>query len=84
MVVVLSKRTNEKAFGGGDSVGRTLRLDGRDFKVIGVLDDWTPTPKFYDLNNGAFDETEEIFVPFSLGWRSKSERRQRELLGRSR
>ena len=67
MVVVLSKTTNEKAFGGQDSVGRTLRLDGRDFKVIGVLDEWTPTPKFYDLNNGAFDEIEEIFVPFSLG-----------------
>ena len=67
MVVVLSKTANEKAFGGQDSVGRTLRLDGRDFKVIGVLDEWTPTPKFYDLNNGAFDEIEEIFVPFSLG-----------------
>jgi putative ABC transport system permease protein len=67
MVVVLSKRTNEKAFGGADSVGRTLRLDGRDFKVVGVLDDWQPTPKFYDLNNGMFDETEEVFAPFSLG-----------------
>jgi putative ABC transport system permease protein len=67
LVVVLSKRTNEQAFGGADSVGRTLRLDGHDFKVIGVLDDWEPTPKFYDLNNGAFNETEEIFTPFSLG-----------------
>jgi putative ABC transport system permease protein len=67
MVVVLSKRTNETAFGGANSVGRTLRLDGRDFKVIGVLDDWAPTPKFYDLNNGSFDEIEEIFAPFSVG-----------------
>lgn len=67
MVVVLSKETNEKAFGGGDSVGKTLRLDGRDFKVVGVLNDWTPTPKFYDLNNGAFNEIEEIYAPFSLG-----------------
>jgi putative ABC transport system permease protein len=67
MVVVLSKSTNEKAFGGGNSVGRTLRLDGRDYKVIGVLDEWAPTPKVYDLNNGAFDDIEDIFVPFSLG-----------------
>ncbi|MGH8174804.1 MAG: ABC transporter permease [Steroidobacter sp.] len=67
MVVVLSKETNETAFGGADSVGRTLRLDGRDFKVIGVLDQWTPTPKFYDLNNGAFNEVEEIYAPFSVG-----------------
>ena len=67
LVVVLSKRTNEKAFGGADSVGRTIRLDGHDFKVVGVIEDWQPTPKFYDLNNGAFDETEEIFAPYSIG-----------------
>lgn len=66
MVVVLSKETNEKAFGGGNSVGKTLQLDGREFKVIGVLDDWLPTPKFYDLNNGAFDKPEEIFAPLRL------------------
>jgi putative ABC transport system permease protein len=67
MVAVLSKKTNETLFGGADSVGRTLRMDGREYKVIGVLDEWAPTPKFYDLNNGAFDESEDIFVPFSLG-----------------
>jgi putative ABC transport system permease protein len=64
--VVLTKETNEKAFGGANSVGRTLILDGREFKVTGVLDDWQPTPKFYDINNGAFDKPEELFVPLSL------------------
>ena len=58
MVVVLSKKTNEKAFGGADSVGQTVRLDGHDYKVVGVLDEWAPAPKFYDMNNGAFDEPE--------------------------
>ena len=67
MVVVLSKKTNDKAFGGADSVGQTIRLDGHDYKVVGVLDEWAPTPKFYDLNNGAFDEIEELFVPFGIG-----------------
>jgi putative ABC transport system permease protein len=66
-VVVLSKETNEKAFGGGNSVGQMLRLDGEEFKVVGVLDEWTPTPKVYDLNNAIFDEIEALFVPFSLG-----------------
>jgi putative ABC transport system permease protein len=66
-VVVLSRKTNEKVFGDVDSVGRVLRLDGRDYKVIGVLDDWVPTPKFYDLNNGQFDEPENVFIPFSIG-----------------
>ena len=67
MVVVLTKKTNEKAFGGENSVGQTLRLDGHDFKVVGVLDEWAPTPKFYDLNNGQFDEVEELFVPYGIG-----------------
>jgi putative ABC transport system permease protein len=67
LVVVLSKKTNDRAFGGTDSVGQTLRLDGHDFKVVGVLDEWAPTPKFYDMNNGQFDEIEELFVPYGIG-----------------
>ena len=44
-----------------------MRLDGHDYKVVGVLDEWAPTPKFYDLNNGSFDEIEELFVPYGIG-----------------
>jgi putative ABC transport system permease protein len=66
-VAVLTSETNRKAFGGGDSVGRTVKLDGREYKVIGVLEDWVPAPKFYDLNNGGFNEPEELFIPFSVG-----------------
>lgn len=66
-VVVLSAETNRKVFGGRDSVGESLRLDGRDFTIVGVLDDWEPVPKFYDLNNGAREPVEELFVPYSLG-----------------
>ncbi len=63
-VVVLSKKTNDKVFGGENSVGRTVKLDEREYRVVGVLEDWRPVPKFYDLNNGSFDEIEEAFVPF--------------------
>jgi putative ABC transport system permease protein len=66
-VVVLSKGINEKLFGGHNSVGQVLRLSGADFKVLGVLEDWQPTPKVYDLNNGALDEIEGVFAPFSIG-----------------
>lgn len=70
MVVVLSKATNDKVFGGVNSVGRTIELGSRfgirEFTVIGVLDEWLPTPKFYDLNNGAFDRPEDVFAPLSL------------------
>ncbi len=65
-VVVLSKATNEKVFGGEDSVGKTLRLGAHDFRVIGVLDTWQPLIKYYDVNNGAIDESEDLFMPMSL------------------
>jgi len=66
-VVVLSREANQKLFGDDNSVGKSVRLDGRDYRVIGVLADWQPTPKFYDLNNGDFDDIEDVFVPLELG-----------------
>jgi putative ABC transport system permease protein len=65
-VVVLSKAINEQVFGGEDSVGRKVRLNGMDYRVVGVLDEWLPVPKFYDVTNGAFDPPEEIFIPFTV------------------
>ncbi|SDJ68662.1 ABC transporter permease [Microbulbifer yueqingensis] len=64
--VVLSKATNEKLFGGENSVGRSIDLNGEPFTVVGVLDHWNPSPKIYDLNNGPFNEAEEIYIPFGL------------------
>ncbi len=65
-VVVLSKEINERVFGGEDSVGRSVRLNGMDFRVVGVIDEFLPMPKFYDVTTGAFDEPEEIFIPFNV------------------
>jgi putative ABC transport system permease protein len=63
-VVVLSHETNQKVFGGENSVGRELQVEDRKFKVVGVLKPWRPFPKYYDPHNGAFDETEDIYMPF--------------------
>ena len=64
-VAVLSKEQNEKMFGGVNSVGRTIRWNDHEFRIVGVLDDWFPKPRFYDLNNGAFSPPEDIYIPFS-------------------
>lgn len=64
-VVILSRETNEKAFGGSDSVGQSVTLGRHQYEVVGVLDDWNPTPTFYDVNNGAFDPPADLFMPFS-------------------
>lgn len=65
-VVVLSKEINERVFGGENSVGRRVRMNGMDFQVVGVLDEFNPVPKFYDVTNDAFGETEEVYVPFNV------------------
>jgi putative ABC transport system permease protein len=65
-VVVLSKEINERVFGGENSVGRNVRLNGMDFQVVGVLDEFMPVPKFYDITNDAFGEPEELYIPFNI------------------
>jgi putative ABC transport system permease protein len=42
-------------------------LNGENYRVVGVLAEWEPVPRFYDVSGGAFDEVEDIFYPFSVG-----------------
>ena len=67
LVTVISRAVNENLFGGEDSVGRTVVMNGERYRVTGVLDDWEPTPKFYDVNNRSFEAAEDVFLPFSVG-----------------
>ena len=64
-VVVLGKEMNEKLFGGQDSVGKSVRMDGVDYTVVGVLDDWKLRFRYYDLTNGPFEDPDEFFMPFT-------------------
>jgi putative ABC transport system permease protein len=66
-VAVLSRAFNDKVFGGVNSVGRTLRWNNHEFRVVGVLDEWFPHPRFYDLNGGEFAGPEDVFLPFGWG-----------------
>ena len=65
-VAVIGSALNDRLFGGGNSVGKSLWLDKAEFRVIGVLDNWHPQPKFYDISGEqGFGEPEELFVPFT-------------------
>jgi putative ABC transport system permease protein len=66
-VVVLSKRLNQKLFRGENSIGKTLSLNQSTYRVVGVMDDWDPKPRFYDVIGGQnFDEGEELYLPLPL------------------
>jgi putative ABC transport system permease protein len=65
-VLVISRAMNEKFFGGANSVGKRIRWNDREFRIVGVRDHWQPLPTFYDVNNGSLEEPEEVYLPF--GW----------------
>jgi putative ABC transport system permease protein len=64
-VVVISSKLNDKLFGGRDSSGRMLRLEGQALRILGVLGDWRPNPHFYDLNVKNYGGDEGVYLPLS-------------------
>jgi putative ABC transport system permease protein len=66
-VAVISRSLNDKLFGkDANSVGKTLRVENSDFAIVGVLADWRPSPKFYDVfAQRGYGDTEGVYLPFS-------------------
>ncbi|MEA2561077.1 MAG: putative transport system permease protein [Acidobacteriota bacterium] len=64
-VVVINSALNEKLFGGANSVGKTLRIDRREFRIVGVIGPWRPRVKMYDINGNQFSQPESVFLPFN-------------------
>ena len=65
-LMVISRKLNDKLFGGANSVGRRVRWNDNEFRIVGVRDHWMPLPTFYDVNNGSLEEPEDVYIPF--GW----------------
>jgi putative ABC transport system permease protein len=63
---VLSKPFAERLFGTEPAVGKRVQLGGEFYTVSGVLRDWRPRPKFYDLTTGAMNDPEQIYIPLSV------------------
>lgn len=92
-VVVIAQSLNDKLFQGENSVGKTINLDDMTVRIVGVIKDWPTYVKYYDLNNGAFRDPEQVFLPFSAvaqyeieswgnsnGWKVESNRNYQDLL----
>ncbi len=73
-IAVITRALADKLYGTTGAVGRTIRINGNDLRVIGVIDDWRPTPHFYDLNNDIYGAGEQLFVPFSTSAELKLQR----------
>ncbi len=64
-VAVITRALADKLFGAVDVVGRAIRVEGTELRIVGVIENWRPSPHFYDLNTGAYAKGEQLFVPFS-------------------
>ncbi|HEY8328745.1 MAG TPA: FtsX-like permease family protein [Rhodanobacter sp.] len=66
-VVVISSALNQKLFGGADSVGREINLDAHVYRIVGVLDNWDPRPRFFDMSSTfyPFSHPRQLYIPFS-------------------
>jgi putative ABC transport system permease protein len=64
-IAVIARSLADKLYGTTAVVGKTIRIQGNDLQIVGVMDTWQPEPHFYDLNTGRYGRAELIFVPFT-------------------
>ena len=65
-VVVIDHETNEKLFGGANSVGKMVRIEERDFRVVGVLAPYRPALRWWELNRNPTGPPEPVYIPFNF------------------
>jgi putative ABC transport system permease protein len=65
-VIVIDQITNEKLFGGANSVGKSVRIEERDYRVVGVIAKWRPTVRFYDMTQDWTAPPNAIYMPFNF------------------
>jgi putative ABC transport system permease protein len=64
-VVVISSKLADRLFPHRDAVGETINLDQHDYRIVGVIGNWNPVPRYYDVTNDPYAEPEDVFLPFS-------------------
>ena len=65
-VVVIDHDTNVKLFGGIDSVGKTVRIEERNYRVAGVLKPYRPSLRWWELNRNSAGPPEQVYMPFNF------------------
>jgi putative ABC transport system permease protein len=64
-VAVISRELADKVYGSADVVGRDIKVEGNELRVVGVFEEFRPTPRFYDLNSDTYGAGEQLYAPFS-------------------
>jgi len=70
-VAVIDRALAEKLFAQHDPVGQTLRLRDKDYRIVGVINDWRPVPHYFDLTMGSYSKPAEVYIPFETAMENK-------------
>lgn len=64
-VAVIAGFLNDKLFAGGNSVGKIIRINEHDYRIIGVLKPWAPQPRLYAhmLGGRDYGDGDAVFLP---------------------
>jgi len=65
-VAVISSSLNDRLFGGANSVGRTLRIEKQELRIVGVLAPWRPRVRAYAPFSDPLGAPEPVFIPLAL------------------
>src|SRR5436305_546798 len=65
-VAVIDSALNDRLFGGADSVGRTIRVEKAELRIVGVLAPWRPRVRAFGLFGSPLQAPESIFLPPAL------------------
>jgi len=65
-VVVIDHDTNQKVFGGVNSVGKSIRVDEREYRVVGVLAPFRPPMRWWEINRNPLGPPEAVYMPFNF------------------
>jgi putative ABC transport system permease protein len=65
-VVVIDHDTNEKLFRGANSVGKSVRIEDRNFRIVGVLAPYRPAMRWWELNRNPTGPPEPVYIPFNF------------------
>jgi putative ABC transport system permease protein len=65
-VASISRALSEKLFGTVNPVGQRIRMNGVEYQITGVVNDFMLLPKFYRLIGGAaFGDEDDVMIPLS-------------------
>lgn len=64
-VAVISDHLNQQMFGGGNNVGKTIDIDNREYRIVGIIRHWNPQPDFFALMRYPTSEP-DFFIPFQF------------------